>query len=224
MLSSPFAIKKTFTELPEMNWDRLHKITTSRNQFQSHSCKVVSKASCFLSISVWGVLKFRYPQVKIPWLLWYISGNSLTGLMIMIVYEKVERIYLDFFQPSISCVCVRIAPIFFEISMCENATSQSGSLSTVRQFSTNSGNQHKKEWYSLWLQKGVNFPSRYEFQSLNLRLVYDYVCHSVGKVSCTPYTEIWVLTPFWERFSWSVYLQMCVLQNPDISICGLNCV
>ena len=70
VLSSPFAIKKTFTELPEMNWDRLHKITTSRNLFQSHSCKAVSKASCFLSISVWGVLKFRYPQVPIPWLLW----------------------------------------------------------------------------------------------------------------------------------------------------------
>ena len=106
---------------------------------------------------------------------------------------------------------------FFEISMCENATSQSGSLSTVRQLSTNSGNQHKMEWYSLWLQKGVKFPSGYEFQSLNLRLVYDYVCHSVGKVSCTPYTEIWVLTPFWERFSWSVNHNH-VLHRPDSEV------
>ena len=117
MLSSPFAIKKTFTELPEMNWDRLHKITTSRNLFQSHSCKVVSKASCFLSISVWGVL--RYPQVPIPWLLWNMSVNSLTSLIrwIMIVDEKLERIRLDFLWPSITSVCVGFAPIFWDFNM-----------------------------------------------------------------------------------------------------------
>ena len=101
-----------------MNWDRLHKITTSRNLFQSHSCKVVSKASCFLSISVWGVLKFRYPQVPIPWLLWYMSANSLTGLIrwIMIVDEKLERVCLNFFSLQLA-VCVRFAPIFWDFNM-----------------------------------------------------------------------------------------------------------
>ena len=39
-------------------------------------------------------------------------------------------------------------------------------------------------------KKGSKFPFGYEFQNLNLRLLYDYACHSIEKVSCTPYTEI----------------------------------
>ena len=52
-------------------------------------------------------------------------------------------------------VCVSFTPMFWDFNICENATSQSGSLSTVRQWSTNEGNQHKMECYSFWLQKGV---------------------------------------------------------------------
>ena len=184
-----------------MNWDRLHKITTSRNRF-SHSCKVISKASCFLNICVWGVL--LYLQVPIPWLVLNISHQYqfLDGFGTL-DNDGGWKAWKNLFRFSLAFdwLCVWDLLPCFEISM---STCYIPKWLTIYcQWSTNEGNQHKIEWYSFWLQKGVKFSFGYGFQNLNLRLVHDYACHSIAKMSCTPYKEIWVLTPLWEWFLWS---------------------
>ena len=56
---------------------------------------------------------------------------------------------------------------------------------------------------SFWLQKEVKFWFGNRYQIRDLRVAYYYTCLFLEKMKFTPFTEVWVLTPFWERFSWS---------------------
>ena len=69
--------------------------------------------------------------------------------------------------------------------------------------------RHKNDKYRFWLQKGVKFECRYRIQIRDPHIKYGYICYFFEKRSITlfetPFIDFRLLTPFWERFSWSAF-------------------